>query len=573
VSGTKHEPVMKGKLLSQWLGHLLALDAAADRRIGQLSIDSRDCIEGSLFIALHGQASDGADFIEQAIERGAVAVLQGVEASAAAEVVLEQSSAGVTFTRIKLPGLEADIAELAADFYDRPAAALAVVAITGTNGKTSVSHYAAQLSNLCGMPAGVIGTLGYGMEDHLRPTRNTTPDAVSIQRQLAELRDAGAQAVFLEASSHALVQGRLTAVPVDVAALTNITRDHLDYHGSLAAYASAKRSLFSMPSLSAAIFNDDDYYGSLWRHELAQSRPGGDASEDMEDATDDRDHGGPELMTVSLLHAATVCAENIELKADGMSCSINLSGEKGMPRLRLMGEFNLANVLTAAACVYAVMVHQLQHKRNGQTPDRLLTVESADCASRIVSYCAQLRAVPGRLQMVQAGSAGAQPRIVIDYAHTPDALQKTLTALKQHGFTRITTVFGCGGDRDKGKRALMGEIASLHSSKIILTSDNPRSEDPYSIISDIREGTETGNAAVEVIEQREQAIAAAIETADSSSLVLVAGKGHEDYQEYAGRRLPFSDLDVVRKVLERLQSPSVKKPSAADTPLQRQEKM
>ncbi|GAA3945143.1 UDP-N-acetylmuramoyl-L-alanyl-D-glutamate--2,6-diaminopimelate ligase [Allohahella marinimesophila] len=564
---------VKGKTLSQWLGHRIAIDAEADRTIEQLSIDSRDCVDNSLFIALNGQARNGADFIEQAVAQGAIAVLQGMASSEATKVSVEHSSSGRSFIRIQLPMADNELAELAADFYDRPAEALAIVAITGTNGKTSVSHYAAQLSGLCGMPAGVIGTLGYGIEGHLRPTRNTTPDAVSIQRQLAELRSAGAQVIFLEASSHALVQGRLVAVPVDIAALTNITRDHLDYHGSLAAYANAKRSLFSTPGLSAAIFNDDDYYGSLWRHELTQL-----ARDDRaRDGAGEADRFAPELMTVSLLHAATACAHDIELMADGMSCTINVDGEQATQRLRLLGEFNLANVLTAAACVYAVMVNQLQHKRDeGRSSERLLSVESADCASRIVSHCGQLRAVPGRLQMVRMDSATSsvgEPRVVVDYAHTPDALQKTLTALKQHGFTSITTVFGCGGDRDKGKRALMGEIASLHSSKIILTSDNPRSEDPLSIIRDIREGTETGNAAVDIIEQREQAIAAAIESADKGALVLVAGKGHEDYQEYAGRRLPFSDLDEVRKVLERHASSSVSKSSAAHMPLQRQEKM
>ena len=550
---------MKLKLLSQWLGPRLSIDAEADCSISQLSIDSRDCIEGSAFVALHGLERDGAEFVQQALESGAVAVLQEVDASAEPSVSVERSRTGFSYTRILFPGLVDEIGELAAEFYEFPADALAVVAITGTNGKTSVSHYAAQLAALCGMPAGVIGTLGYGMEGHLRPTRNTTPDAVSIQRQLSELRNAGAQAVFLEASSHALVQGRLAAVPVDIAALTNITRDHLDYHGSMAAYASAKRSLFAMPSLTTAIFNDDDYYGSLWRHELTQT-----AAEEQ---------SGPELMTVSLLHTATVSAQEIDLSADGMSCTINVSGEKGAQRLGLLGEFNLANVLTAAACVYAVMVNQLQHKRSlGTSADRLLTLESAECAHRIVSHCAQLRAVPGRLQMVKAPSGMKAPRVVVDYAHTPDALQKTLTALKQHGFTKITTVFGCGGDRDKGKRALMGEIASLHSSRIVLTSDNPRSENPLSIISDIRAGTETGNALVEVIEPREEAIAAAIDASDQTSLVLVAGKGHEDYQEYADHRLPFSDLDVVRGVLERFRSSSVNKPSAAHAP-QRQEKM
>jgi UDP-N-acetylmuramyl-tripeptide synthetase len=467
----------------------------SDLALRELTSDSREAKPGVAFAAFPGEARDGRDFIPDAIGRGTPAVLW--------------QSDGYTWRpdwrvpNAGVPQLKSAIGPIASHVYGRPSHQLRMVGVTGTNGKTSCSNWVAQAFNQLGRRAAVIGTLGNGMIGHMQAATHTTPDAIRLQRLLAEFLAQGAECVAMEASSHGLQQERVNGTAFDVALFTNLSRDHLDYHGDMVAYGAAKARLFAMPGLKHAVVNIDDEYGALLADSLAAM---------------------PLRLTTYGIGRGSLQAEHVQLSAEGIRAEIRYGAERRILATPVLGNFNVSNLLGVIGVLIAS------------------DVPFGDA----VNAAARLRPVAGRLQQL---GGGTQPTIAIDYAHTPDALEKALATLRpvvaQGG--RLVCVFGCGGDRDRGKRPLMGAIATRLADLTIVTSDNPRGETPSDIIADIVGGIEGGN--FEVSEEREQAIRYAIGLAGAGDVVLIAGKGHEDYQEIHGVRQPFSDLDVAARVL------------------------
>lgn len=487
-------------------------DAAAwlrARITGSLCTDSRQVRPGDAFLAWPGAAVDARAHVATALAAGAAACL--VEHDGAAAFAFNDARVA-TYSGLKAAsGLVADV------WFGQPSHDLAVLAVTGTNGKTSSAWWLAQaLSNLPqtqAIPCGVVGTLGVGVPPHLLSTGLTTPDPVALQAAFATFVQQGLQACAIEASSIGIEEQRLAGTRIHTAMLTNVTQDHLDYHGDMTAYWRAKASLFAWPHLRAAVVNVDDPYGA----ELAE-----------------RLVGGPlDLWTLSITPAAVnqarLQAQDIRYEAQGVAFTVVEGPQRLALTTQLIGAFNVSNVLGVIAAM------------------RTLGVALPDA----VQACAHLTPVPGRMECV---SAPGQPLVAIDYAHTPDALAKALEALRPQAVARggrLWCVFGCGGNRDNAKRPLMGAVAGAHADRVVVTSDNPRGEAMDAIISQILLGL-TGVADVQVESDRACAIAQTLAQADPADVVLLAGKGHEDYQEIAGRRLPFSDLDQVRQVLARL---------------------
>ncbi len=466
--------------------------------IGGLAMDSRLVRPGDLFLACRGLTSHGLSFASDAIDRGAVAIAwepDGLEA------------VNLPLPTVRVARLAERAGEIAARFYGHPSASLGVIGITGTNGKTSIAHYIAQSFDRPGDRAGIIGTLGTGLYGEVARTTHTTPDAVTNQRLLAECLARGASRVAMEVSSHALDQGRVGGVRFSTAVFTNLSHDHLDYHGSLEAYAAAKRKLFSWPELEAAVVNVDDAVG----REILASLP-----------------DGVRKVACSLQGPVggvlSFWASEIGHGARGMDFRLHTPWGDAMIESRLVGRFNVANMLATAA------VLQL----DGRPFDD------------VVEALRALQPVCGRMETF--GGDG-QPLVVVDYAHTPDALRQVLEAVRPHAEHRVICVFGCGGDRDTAKRPLMGRIAEQLADITILTNDNPRSEQPERIVADIRAGLAEPDL-MPVMLDRKAAIEAALALADTGDVVLIAGKGHEDYQIIGTQRFPFSDRDVVRAWLE-----------------------
>jgi UDP-N-acetylmuramoyl-L-alanyl-D-glutamate--2,6-diaminopimelate ligase len=452
--------------------------AAQGAMIEHLSSDSRRCAPGVAFLAYPGEAADGRAHIGDALARGASAVLW--------------EQAGFRWRgewrvpNLSLAGLKQRAGALAHDFYGRPSESLWVCGVTGTNGKTSCTQWLAALLG----DAAVIGTLGAGFPGALSAAANTTPDALELQFLLKKFRDAGARAVAMEVSSHGLVQGRVNAVRFRCALFTNLTHDHLDYHGSMAAYGDAKARLFEMPGLETAVLNLDDPFGV----ELARRLAG-------------------RVRTIGY---------SLEPRAVPVDQAI--VADPGM-RIGALGRFNVSNALGVLGCLVANGIPLEEGRRR----------------------LASLPPVPGRMQAV-----GDEPLVVIDYAHTPDALENVLQALRPVAEARggsLAVVFGAGGDRDATKRPLMGAIAARLADRVLVTSDNPRSEDPQAIISQIRKGIPGAGAEIEA--DRAAAIERAVLGAKPADVVLLAGKGHETYQEIAGRRLHFCDEEHARAALAR----------------------
>ena len=472
----------------------------------QLSLDSRRIQRGDVFIACPGDHGDGRDYISQAIESGASAVLFDTSGDFQWKPEWKLQHLGVA-------GLATSAGRLAHEWYGNPDSGMFSVAVTGTNGKTSCTQWLGQALSREGSPTCVIGTLGVGLYRHgecsdFVPTGFTTPDAVQLARQLAAQRSSGAKALAIEASSIGLAQGRLNHLHVDVAVLTNFTRDHLDFHGDMATYESAKAALFDWPELQHAIINLDDPMG---QRRLAQLRARQPRVEVI----------GYTVEGASAQETAVLSASDIRISQHGASFQLSSPFGQGSVRTHLIGGFNVSNVLAVAGVLFA----------------RGLAWSS------VIRHLESLLAVPGRMQQL-GGNEG--PLAVIDYAHTPDALQKALLTLRQvadarHG--QLWCVFGCGGDRDPGKRRQMGAVA-LAADHLVITSDNPRSEAPSDIIEQILSGTtDAGEDRVQVIEDRANAILSAIRHAGKNDVVLVAGKGHEDYQEIRGKKLAFRDAD------------------------------
>ncbi len=458
-----------------------------------LTTDSRRAGPGVAFAAYPGERHDGRTFIPQAIAKGAAAIFWE------ADHFLWDPAWRVPNAAV--PGLKQCVGEIAANIHGHPSRRLHMTGVTGTNGKTSVAHWIAHGLSAAGRKTAVAGTLGNGFPGQLETAVNTTPDAAALQALLAHFVAEGALSCVMEVSSHGLHQGRLNGTRFNVAVLTNLSRDHLDYHGSMEAYAAAKAELFLWSGLEYAVLNLDDEFGRALAAEIRGAQIAG--------------YG---------FQRGEVIAESCMAGRDGVALTLNTAWGRAEINARLLGRFNAANLMAALTSLLVSGV----------------PLETAcDALSRVEPPA-------GRMQVL---GGGGRPLIVVDYAHTPDALEKVLATLRplvSEG--RLICVFGCGGNRDRGKRPLMGRAAATGADLSYVTSDNPRNEDPAAIIAEILEGVTSGAARIEP--NRARAIFEAVGEAEINDIVLIAGKGHEDYQEIQGQKLPFSDVDVARKALE-----------------------
>ena len=511
MSDAAPAPRALAELVAGWVA------VPADVTVSDVTLDSRAARPGTLFLACRGRSHHGLEFAREARARGARAVLYEPEGAPAAAALEEHAEVFVA----ALPDLAARAGVIADRFFGAPSAQLTVAGITGTNGKTTCAWLLAQALARCGRPAAYIGTLGVGLPPVITATRHTTPDAVTVHRQLAELRAAGAVCVSMEVSSHALDQWRVNGVRFHTAAFTNLTRDHLDYHRTMEAYGAAKARLFAWPGLTQRIINIDDPFGAALARSAADTRlivttrargPGPLQS------------GPPPGLPPG---AQFVRATRVRPEALGLAIEVESSFGNGELPVRLIGEFNVDNALTVLAVLLSWDI-------------------PLPAATQALS---RVRAASGRMEMF--GGRGRNPLAIVDYAHTPDALAKALRAARLHCRGQLRVVFGCGGDRDAGKRPLMGQIAAQLADDIILTDDNPRSEDPRRIIAGIVAGIAAG-APLTVEHDRALAIRVALERSAPDDVVLIAGKGHEDHQILGEERRPFRDQAIVAQELARL---------------------
>ncbi len=473
--------------------------AAPALAVRELQLDSRAVAPGDAFVALKGHSLDGRRFIPAAVAAGATAVLYEADGD-------YQPPADIGVPCIGIADLPVRLSALGGRFHGHPGRQLQLVGVTGTNGKSTVTQIIANWRTLLGGTAGVMGTLGNGLFGDLTPCENTTASALQIQRTLAELLGQGADLVAMEVSSHGLVQQRVAALPFAVAVFTNLSRDHLDYHGSMEAYALAKRRLLDMVRPEACVVNADDAVGRAW---LAE-RPTAVAFA-IEQSLD----GHPGLF---------LRAHQLRFHSTGFEALINSSWGNGVLSAPLLGEFNVANSLAALASLL-VLGYDLQ---------------------ALLACAPGLRPVNGRMECF--GGAD-RPLVVVDYAHTPDGLEQALKAARLHCRGRLWCLIGCGGDRDSGKRPMMAAVAERLADTLILTDDNPRTESPARIVADMQAGLRQPQA-VRVEHDRARAIGLALAQARAGDIILVAGKGHEDYQIIGQHKLPYSDRDTVRRLLE-----------------------
>ncbi|RUO80085.1 UDP-N-acetylmuramoyl-L-alanyl-D-glutamate--2,6-diaminopimelate ligase [Idiomarina tyrosinivorans] len=465
-----------------------------EQTITGIKLDSRQVAGGDLFVAVSGYQTDGRHFIAQAISAGAAAILAEADA---VEIEWQQGCPVV-----HVPQLRQRLSQVAARFYQQPSAGMQVIGVTGTNGKTSVTHIAAQLSQIIGHTAAVVGTTGSGLIGRLLPEQHTTPDAVTVQQRLATLKAEGAERVAMEVSSHALVQWRVEALQFSSVVATNISRDHLDYHGTLENYAKAKKRLFEDLPHQHKVLNADDQRLANWLLEWPESWSFGLSGQPRERhlwATDIAYHDGRTEFT--------------------LCC-----GEQRLTVVSpLLGEFNIYNLLAAMTALHA----------QGETLQAL------------AASAKQLSPVPGRME---AFHASGKPLVVVDYAHTPDALQQVLQATRRHCRGQLWCVFGCGGDRDRGKRPQMGQVAAQLADQIVVTDDNPRTEPPEQIIKDILAGIPQQQH-VRVQLGRKVAVLDAIANASADDIVVLAGKGHENYQVIGHQRIDYDERAVVADIM------------------------
>ena len=463
--------------------------------VSGLVLDSRAVRAGDVFVALRGGTRHGVEFAPAAVAAGAVAVLF----EAPAEV------APLPVPAIGVPGLRERLGEIANRLLGAPTCEMTVIGVTGTNGKTSTVQLIAQALHGAGRTVGTIGTLGAGLHGALGAGERTTPDVLATHALIASMRASGATALAMEVSSHALDQGRVDGIAFDVAVFTNLTRDHLDYHGTMDAYGAAKAKLFRWPTLNAAIVNTDDAFG---RALLAQLPPRVACTSYSAEGRSD----------------AEVRACNVATSIAGLSFTLETPEGRAAVTSKLIGRFNVANLLAVAATLRALGFP----------------------LARVASALAALTPIPGR--MSRLGGDARHPLVVVDYAHTPDALVQALTSLRAHTDARLICVYGCGGDRDAGKRPEMGAIAERLADVTIVTDDNPRSENGDAIVAQILAGyARPADARVE--RDRARAIALALSLAHAGDAVLIAGKGHETYQEVRGTKQPFDDYAVAQRLL------------------------
>jgi len=474
------------ELLEGWV------EAPAIKLTG-IGLDNRGIQPGEAFVAVRGGLRHGLDYARAAVAAGAVAVIH--------DGLQPVPELGVPV--VEVAGLSERLGELASRFYAAPSEQMTIAGVTGTNGKTSVAHFLAQSWQRVYGNSGMVGTLGYGTLEHLQFGDRTTPDALRLQQALSGCAKAGVERLAMEVSSHALQQHRCQTVQFDAAIFTNLSRDHLDYHADMAEYAAAKRSLFTEYAPSFAIINHDDAHGRQWFGEL---------------------NGGMQMLSFGLGKGAELRAKIRSVDIDGMRMRIRGPWGSEEVHTGLLGEFNVSNLLAAAGALALLGMpwHTVLHQVEVMQP------------------------VPGR--MMRLGGQAGQPVVVIDYAHTPDALESALHAVRAHLHGRLVCVFGCGGNRDQGKRPQMGRAAELLADDLVVTSDNPRNEVAGKIIEDVIAGLEQpGRATIEP--DRAAAIRRAISNCKPGDVVLVAGKGHETWQEIGGLKIPFSDENIILNAL------------------------
>lgn len=482
-------------LLEPWAE--LPTTPADEVMVSHLELDSRKVTQGTTFVAIKGHAVDGRDYIASAIERGANAVIaQASDTHCHAHVEI-QGNVPVVY----IEELDKELSALAARLY--PLERMQLIGVTGTNGKTTITQLIAQWLELVKQRAAVLGTTGNGFLDALQPAANTTGSAIEIQHTLAELEAQGAQYTAMEISSHGLVQGRVKTLPFKAGVFTNLSRDHLDYHGTMEEYERAKLSLFTQHLCETPVINIDDPVGAKWARQLDNA------------------------LAVSLKPTQAknaVYAKHVEYSEEGISLAFTGSFGDGEFTVPLIGEFNANNVLVAFATLLALGF------------DKQQLIESAS----------QLKPVLGRMELFQREG---KAKIVVDYAHTPDALEKALLALRVHCTGKLWAIFGCGGDRDTGKRPMMASIGERLADKVILTDDNPRSESPQLIVQDMLAGMDQPSAAI-VEHERFKALQHALNNSSENDIILLAGKGHEDYQVLAKETVHYSDRESAMQLLE-----------------------
>ncbi|TFH90515.1 UDP-N-acetylmuramoyl-L-alanyl-D-glutamate--2,6-diaminopimelate ligase [Vibrio ouci] len=482
-------------LLSSWLD--ISTDKSANIVVKHLELDSRKVTSGTTFVAIKGHAVDGRRFIASAIEKGANAVIaEACEQHAAGKVELIGDVPVVYVAQ-----LSEYLSALASRLY--PLETHQVIGVTGTNGKTTITQLIAQWLELVGKKAAVMGTTGNGFLDNLQPAANTTGNAIEIQQTLHQLEQQSAQFTALEVSSHGLVQGRVKALDFAVGVFSNLSRDHLDYHGTMEEYAEAKFSLFSEHNCHNAVINIDDQVGASWVERLDNAI-------------------AVSLKTITIERA--VWAKSVAYSESGITLSIDGMFGVGDCVVPLIGEFNASNVLLAMTTLLALGI------------DKQLLLDTAS----------SLKPVLGRMELFTAEN---KAKVVVDYAHTPDALEKALNALRVHCQGQLWAIFGCGGDRDKGKRPMMAEIGERLADQVILTDDNPRSESPAEIVKDMLVGMKQPDSAV-VEHSRFDALQYAIANSHADDIILLAGKGHEDYQVMANETIHYSDRESAIQLLE-----------------------
>ncbi|MFQ6372790.1 UDP-N-acetylmuramoyl-L-alanyl-D-glutamate--2,6-diaminopimelate ligase [Shewanella sp. YIC-542] len=479
-------------LLAPWFHY------AGSEEVNAPTLDSRKVVDGGLFVAIPGFKTDGRTYIAAALANGAAAVLKHTDNPDDHGAVHRDDGLVIEFFR-----LNRQVSALAAQYYELPAGKPRIVGVTGTNGKTSVTQLIAQWVELYGQQAGVMGTLGNGRPGHLQETGNTTADAITLMAQFKQMSRTGVEVCAMEVSSHGLVQGRVDAVPFEVAVFTNLSRDHLDFHKTMEAYAAAKKRLLRFPSVKKAVINLDDATGSHWFDDLAAAHLLGFSL-----------HDDPR---------AALVAQAADYHHAGISARVRWPEGEGQLQTPLLGEFNLSNLMAALSALYAL----------GYPLPALLALAP------------KLRPVPGRMECFAAAAGGYA--LVVDYAHTPDGLEQALRAARHHCTGQLWCVFGCGGDRDTGKRPEMGAIAERLADRVMVTSDNIRSEDPQQIINDILAGLQHPQQALVQVD-RIRAIRDVVAQAKAGDLIVLAGKGHETYQEIAGVKHHYDERALAREL-------------------------
>ena len=496
-----------GKLLAELLKGYVTSEPVPDIEILDIASNSRMVSRGSLFIALRGLSSQGVDFAIDVVKSGAVAIIYDANDDYSVRRIALLSKQ-VQTNWVGIEDLDRVYGEIVSRFYGEPGRYLKIIGITGTDGKTSVTHLVVQALTQLGKKVASIGTLGYGIGDKLDPASHTTPDAVTLQSYLFEFRQQNCDYVIMEVSSHALEQYRVSGCHFDIAVLTNLGRDHLDYHQDMESYASAKARLFSETDLSARVLNTDDEFGCQLSRKFPSEgmiRYSASSSEGRQDAE------------VYLLYS--------EITEQGLNLSVATPIGEIVANTALMGAFNVDNTI---ACISSLVA---------------LGLDRASIQSAITG----LQPIPGRMEKFSGGSNRAAA--VIDFAHTEQALRACLTTSREHTAGQLWCVFGCGGDRDQGKRPGMGRAAEELADRIIITDDNPRTEDPHTIVTEIRKGLNNPDEAC-IVHNRQAAIEYALTQAKNGDLVVIAGKGHEQEQIIGHQRYPFSDRHVVQRFLQ-----------------------